>query len=129
MDMNKMKRALQMASDGLEPALADDHEHVEPGSQLAAQIEAHRAVNEALREHADTRDCVGRFAAVIDDHDCGYDALLNAAIAIQRRVPRCHAGSAPRVVGRGHVAASGILADSRRSSTRGAEKRCPRYSR
>ncbi|MCY4511645.1 MAG: hypothetical protein OXG35_32470 [Acidobacteria bacterium] len=82
MDMVKVRRALQMASDALEPALADDDEHVEPGSQLAAEIEAHRAVNEALREHTDTRDCVRRLAAVIDDHDCGYDALLNAAISV-----------------------------------------------
>lgn len=47
---DKVRRALQMASDALEPALADDDEHVEPGSQLAAEIAAHKAVNEVLRD-------------------------------------------------------------------------------
>ena len=82
MSRDKVRQALQMASDALEPALADDDEFVAPGSQLEAEIEAHKAVNEALREHLDTRECVSRLADVIDDDDCGYDALLNAAISV-----------------------------------------------
>ena len=49
-DVDKVKRALQMASDALEPALADADEHVEPGSQLAAEIAAHKAVNDVLAD-------------------------------------------------------------------------------
>lgn len=82
MRRDKVRQALQMASDALEPALADDDEFVAPGSQLEAEIEAHKAVNEALREHLDTRECVRRLADVIDDEDCGLDALLNAAVSL-----------------------------------------------
>jgi len=80
--LDKVRDALQQASDLLEHAANRHDVDIDPGNRLEDEHEGYVAVNAALRAHEDTVARIRAVAAVLDDESAGYDALVDACCAL-----------------------------------------------
>ena len=76
--------ALRLASDALEPS--QEQLGGAPGSQLAAEQDAHAAVNDAIAHHLVTIRLGAQAKKAMND-DVGDDEFLNAIQEVLERLP------------------------------------------